>query len=151
MFGVRQITCRTLEVKTGQKYAQYDNAIRIKFVQAGQRTPRGIVLDYDPWLRIVASGPMAPKPEDPLDTRGDGSKVSRYCSHDPRYVTDFEDKLVASGVPVLMAIGAGRREKCMRCVDRIAETDEGGSHVCGICASAIRNESAHAAGEMNCE
>lgn len=138
MFGVQSTTCKTLKITTGVKHAQYDNAIRVEYVEKGKRNGRRMVLDYKPWLRVL-NPKDAIKPADPLVANGDGSKVSRYTSFDPRYQTDFEDQLVS--VPVLLSIGEGEREKCMRCISKIATTNEGGSHVCGMCASAIRHES----------
>lgn len=134
MFGVVSTTCKTLKITTGVKYAQYDNATRIEYVEKGKRLGRRLILDYKPWL-LVVDQKNAINPHD-----GDGSKVSRYTSFDPRYQTDFEDGLAAKGTPILLSIGEGYREKCMRCVSRIATTYESGSHVCGICAAVIRAE-----------
>lgn len=140
MFGVGALACKTVKVTTGVKYAQYENAIRVEYLEKGKRTRRAFILDYKPWLRVVDSK-VAIAPDEAIVKQENGSSVSRYTSFDPRYMTDFEDGLVAKGVPVLLSIGEGDREKCMRCTDRIATTIEGGSHVCGLCASAIRQES----------
>lgn len=137
MFGINRTDCRMLTITTGQKYAQYDNAIRIQYVEKGKRSARTFMLDYDPWLRVVSVSD-AIKPADAMVQIGGGSRHLRYASCDPRWTTDFEDQL--AGVPILLAIGEGKREKCMRCVERIATTEEGGSHVCGVCAAAIRIE-----------
>lgn len=135
-FGVGATKCKTLKVTTGVHYAQYTDAIELIYLEKGKRLARRCILDCKPWFRVVDNKSAISVP-DPLEECA-GGKVSRYTSFDPRYITDFEDKLV--GVPVLMAVGEGDREKCMRCVERIATTDEGGSHVCGVCAGAIRQE-----------
>ncbi len=147
MFGVHRTDCRTLKISTGQKYAQYDNAIRIEYLEKGKRNARVCTLTYKPWLRVVSLA-HAIAPDDPLVPTSAGCKVSRYASCDPRWASDFEDKLAADGVPVLLAIGEEEREACMRCQKRIATTEEGGSHVCGVCAAAIRNESASTVAEV---
>lgn len=139
MFGVGATACRKLKITTGVQYAQYSNAIRLEYVEKGKRTGRRCILDYKPWLRVVDSK-QAVSPADPLVSNEDGSKVSRYTSFDPRYCTDFEDLLAVGDVPILLAIGAGDREKCIRCTERSATTHESGSHVCGLCAARIRSE-----------
>lgn len=139
MFGVGRTDCRTLKITTGVEYAQYDDAIRVEYLEKGKRKGRRLILDYKPWLRVVNRA-TAINPANPLVANADGSRVSRYTSFDPRYITDFEDLLANSGTPVILAIGEGEREKCARCHDRIATTEEGGAHVCGICAAAIRGE-----------
>lgn len=139
MFGIGSTTCKTLRITTGVKYAQYDNAIRVEYWEPRKRNGRRLILDYKPWLRVVDTT-RAINPADPLVSNGDGSKVSRYTSFDPRYVTDFEDLLASTKTPVLLGVGEGEREKCMRCTERIATTHEGGSRVCGVCAAAIRHE-----------
>jgi hypothetical protein len=137
MFGISATACKTLKVTTGVRYAQYNDAIRVEYFEPRKRNGRRLILDYKPWLRVVDTA-NAIRPADPLIHTGSGAKVSRYSSFDPRYVTDFEDALI--GVPVLLAIGAGDREKCMRCTTRVAVTHEGGSHVCPVCAGEIRRE-----------
>lgn len=145
MFGVSAITCKFVKVITGVKYAQYENAVRVEYLEKGRRKTQGryFILDYEPWLRVVESS-VAIEPADPMvECKGEfaGGSISRYTSHDPRYVTDFEDALMTAGnIPVLLAIGHGEREICMRCTHAIATTNESGSHVCGPCANAIRHE-----------
>lgn len=107
MFGIARTDCKTVEVTTGVKYAQYNNAIRVKYLEKGKRITRGFILDYDPWLRLIALADAVPEP-DGMVRNGNGSLISRYASHDPRYTTDFEDSI--AGVPVALVIGAGARE-----------------------------------------
>lgn len=109
MFGVARQDCRTVTIKTGQKYAQYTDAVRVEYLEKGKRTPRAFMLDYKPWLRVVETR-HAIKPDAAMVPQGDGSSVSRYTSHDPRWETDFEEKLEASGVRLLCSIGIGDRE-----------------------------------------
>jgi hypothetical protein len=143
MFGINATACKSLKITTGVHYAQYTDAIRVEYFERGKRNGRRLMLDYKPWLRVVETKD-AINPADALVDNGDGSKMSRYASFDPRYVTDFEDGLIAKAVPVILAIGEGDREKCMRCTTRVATTHEGGSHVCPVCAGAIRQEQGNA-------
>lgn len=100
MFGVSRIDCRTLEIREGYKYAQYNNAVHIQFVEKGKRKPRAIVITSLPFAVIVATK-NAIQPAHWMDKNEDGSSVSRYASCDPRYETDFLAKLQAANVPVL--------------------------------------------------
>jgi hypothetical protein len=110
--GILRTDCATLVLKTGQKYAQYDDAIEIQYLEKRKRYPRGNFLaGNDVWLRVVAlADAIDPDyfmvPDGPLLYR------SRYVSYDMRYTTDFEDKLAAANVPVLFAVGAGHRGEC---------------------------------------
>lgn len=109
MFGISKTDCKSVTVKTGQKYAQYTDAVRVEYLEKGKRTLRAFILDYKPWLRIVETK-HAIAPDDPMVPNGDGSSASRYTSCDPRWETDFETKLDAFGVRLLCSIGAGDRE-----------------------------------------
>ena len=137
-FGVSTTACKVLKITTGVKYAQYDNATRVEYVEKGKRKPVGCMLTYDPWARVMAEKD-AVNPEDPLVKDGQFSR-SRYGSFDPRYTTDFEDRIV--GVPTLYSVGEGKRANCERCAGRVATTEEGGMKVCPPCAGAIREEAA---------
>lgn len=107
MFGVARTDCRTLVIRTGQKYAQYNDAIRIEYLERGKRNMRSFMLTYRPWLRVM-SLKDAVRPDGALVASGDGSRATRYLSCDPRYATDFEDKI--EGLPILYSVGAGDRE-----------------------------------------
>lgn len=107
IFGIARTDCKTVEVTTGVKYAQYDNAIRIKYLEKGKRKPQAFILSHDPWLRLISPAEGV-SPVDPMQRNGNGSAMSRYSSCDPRYVTDFEDSI--AGIPVVLTIGAGARE-----------------------------------------
>lgn len=121
MFGVHRTDCRELTLMTGQKYAQYTDAIALRFVEKGKRKLMGSVLaDHSPWLRVVAAA-KAPAVDDPMEKIDGGSK-SRYTSYDMRYVTEFEDKLTASGAEVVFTVGSGHRGECG----------------CGLCAHRMR-------------
>jgi hypothetical protein len=107
MFGVSRIDCKTVEITTGVKYAQYDDATRVRYLEKGKRKAAGFMLDYKPWLRLlpVSTGVV---PADALMPAVNGGRQSRYTSYDPRYITDFEDQFESA--PWLVAIGAGDRE-----------------------------------------
>ncbi len=107
MFGVNRTDCKEVKVTLGVKYAQYNDAVRVEYLEKGKRTKRAFVLSYSPWLRICALKD-AVTPASAMDSNGDGSSTSRYTSCDPRYETDFEDSTLET--PWLVSIGAGARE-----------------------------------------
>lgn len=107
MFGVARTDCKTLVIKTGQLYAQYNDAIRVEYLEPRKRTIKAFVLTYKPWLRVM-SLKDAVRPDGAMVAAGDGSSIARYLSCDPRYATDFEDKI--EGLQVLYSVGAGDRE-----------------------------------------
>ena len=128
MFGVHRTDCKTLALQTGQKYAQYNNAVKYQFQEKGKRKAAACVLaDRSPWMRVVKLA-KAPQPANPMEAIGGGATRSKYTSYDMRYITEFEDLLAASGAEVVWGIGEGHRGPCD----------------CGLCAGRMR-ESAEAA------
>ena len=127
MFGVSRVDCRTLLIETGMKYAQYDNASRVTYLEKGKRKAHGFMLaEREPWLRVI-DGKHAITPDSAMVSTGYGSStISRYTSMDSRYVTDFEDKLATAGAPILFETGKGHRGECG----------------CGLCARRMREAKA---------
>jgi hypothetical protein len=113
--GIHKLDCKSIEVTFDVKYAQYNDAVQVKYMEKGKRTLRGFVLSgASRWLRVCPQA-QAIEPDPSMipsesSTPGMTCKVSRYTSCDPRYETDFEDKAEAAGVNWLVAIGAGDRE-----------------------------------------
>ncbi len=111
--GIHATVCKSLELTFNVKYAQYNDAVEVRYIEKGKRNMRGFTLcGASRWLR-VCSVKEAIEPDSAMvpsesSTPGMTCKVSRYTSCDPRYQTDFEDK--AAGVNWLVAIGAGDRE-----------------------------------------
>lgn len=100
MFGISRIDCKTLSVESGVKYAQYNNAYRVRFLEKGKRKERGMILDYKPFL-VVLDTKHAVNPDNTTE-HADGN--SGLLSYDPRFEPDFI-KLI-EGLPVLYSIGA---------------------------------------------
>ena len=109
MFGITRTDCRDLTITTGVRYAQYDDATKLEWIERGKRKRVGCILDgHKPWLRVVNTA-EAIEPQSPLEDVGGGTQRSRYLSCDPRWVTDFEDQLATAGVVAVFAIGQGER------------------------------------------
>ena len=93
MFGVHKIEGKLI-AHGRKKFAQYDNAPFIHFVEKGKRTPKGYCEGYKPFF-LILKGHGHPNPDDPFVTNDlDGVpgmviKKSRYASCDSRYQTDF--------------------------------------------------------------
>lgn len=108
MFGIHRIDCKTITVTTGVKYAQYNDAIKVEYLEKGKRKTCAFIMDYAPWARVVpSSAPL--RPEDPFVDHEDGSRRGRYSACDPRWQTDFEDRIEMLGTPVLWSVGKGKR------------------------------------------
>lgn len=76
-----------------KKYAQYDAAPFVHFIEKGKRTPRGYCEGYKPFF-LVVKGHGHPDPDsgfisEPSGVPGISCQASRYGSFDPRYQTDF--------------------------------------------------------------
>lgn len=89
MFGISRINCKTLEISTGLKYAQYEDAIRVVYLEKGKRKPVAFILLYAPWLRVLAMDKAVDPPD--LFIREGDVQITKYSSFDPRWETDFED------------------------------------------------------------
>lgn len=122
-FAPRRIDCRKLIVTTGVAYAQYNDAVRVEYVEKGKRTPHAFIMGYRPWIRVCEIKDAVKEPES-LVPAGSAPGVtcqrSRYTSCDPRWKTDFED--ATAEVRWLVSIGVGDREgdhleRC-RAIDR---------------------------------
>lgn len=113
--GIHKTICNTIEVTFGVKYAQYDDAVQVRYIEKGKRNMRAFVLcGASRWLRVCKTNEaIEPAPSmvpAESSTPGTTVKVSRYTSCDPRYQTDFEDAADAAGVNWLVAVGIGDRE-----------------------------------------
>lgn len=88
-------------------YAQHPAAVEVVFVPRGGRVERSFVQTYAPSL-VVVDGWGGPEPDgvyDDATTRVSASGASttrgRYRSSDPRWQSDFDAKLAASGARIL--------------------------------------------------
>lgn len=88
------------------QYAQYPNAVQVKFIKKGCRKTSGFIQSYNPNLLIV-SGWNNPKPEDMNNAAvtcpktGLQTSRSRYTSFDSRYQSDFDATIDASDVEII--------------------------------------------------
>jgi hypothetical protein len=105
MGNIIRVDCREIKIQVG-KYAQYDKAISVKYLQKGKQKWQGVWATYDP-LVVVVPTDKAIQPDDMFgdaelsSTPGVTVKKSRYSSFDPRWKSDFLAQLKAMHVPVL--------------------------------------------------
>lgn len=52
MGTISSMECRSVEIEI-RKYAQYENAVHVKFIKKGARKPRGFVQTHKPSLIVV--------------------------------------------------------------------------------------------------
>ncbi len=100
---------RSVTITTGQQYAQYNNAIKVEYVEKRARKSRGFYLTYKPFLVVlVARDAIEPDFMVELDTPGERSGVtlskSRYSSFDSRWESDFMATLVAKNIRPLFQV-----------------------------------------------
>lgn len=102
--GVHAIEARLVEHGT-RKWAQYDAAPYVDFVPKRARKVRRIQQSYKPSLLII-KGWNQPKPDGIYgETEERGGVVvsrSRYSSCDPRWQSDFDAMIAASGVEIVV-------------------------------------------------
>lgn len=107
--GYHKIECRKFAFEH-TKYAQYDNAVAVAFVQKGKRKARGFYETSYPSC-VVLEGHGHPDPDDPMtapvetDT-GCVVRQSRFSSFDPAWDEEFNAKieryLAESGATVVL-------------------------------------------------
>lgn len=51
-FGVNQIQCKSASIKI-RPYAQYNNAIELRYIPKGKRKEIGVIITYNPYLLIL--------------------------------------------------------------------------------------------------
>lgn len=98
-FGAHRIDCRELIVRKHVKFAQYDNAIEIAYVQKGKRNPRKMTLTYQPYALIVDTK-HAIKPGTVMKSEGSG--MVSALMYDPAHQAQWDGE--SAGMPVLMRI-----------------------------------------------
>lgn len=105
MGNIIRVDCRELVIQVG-KYAQYDRAILVKYLQKGKQKWQGIWATYDPFVVVVPTD-KAINPDSLFgdaelsSTPGVTVKKGRYSSFDPRWKADFVDQMKAHHVPVV--------------------------------------------------
>ena len=93
-FGVKLIKCRRVTLGEG-RYAQYEKALYVEWVEKGKRKARCSWETYKPFVLVLA-GLDNPAQADPFEAVESSSpdmtvRQTRYPTHDDRYRTDFND------------------------------------------------------------
>jgi hypothetical protein len=99
MFGFHPTLCKSVEVTTGVKYAQHENATRVTFVEKGKRKIRGFIsygfgsgggrensfIILDGFHPDFTGGWLIPT--------ADGNRISAHASCDRQWDYDFNKAL----------------------------------------------------------
>jgi hypothetical protein len=94
-FGLRKYEVRNLRVEIAP-YAQYSNAVKATFTYKGNRKPSSLVESYRPTLIVIKGWGHDLTPDPMFDASDEaGNKTSRYRSCDPKWDSDFSEKLAA--------------------------------------------------------
>lgn len=105
MGNIIRVDCREVVIQVG-KYAQYDKAILVKYLQVGKQKWSGVWASYEPFV-VVVPRDKAISPdgiygdENLAKTPGVVVQKGRYKSFDPQWRKDFVAQLKAKHVPVL--------------------------------------------------
>lgn len=99
-FGASRTDCRELVIIRGVKYAQYNNAIEIVFLEKGKRTIMKRTLTDCKYLMIARIKDAIPVPSE-FDNHAVG-KITRYSCYDPRWAKDWAEQ--SKDVPALVLI-----------------------------------------------
>lgn len=104
-FGANRVDCKWIVVKYKQKYAQYNDAIRVEYLEKGKRKPRARMLISNKYLMIVDTKDAIKVP-DCMD-HYEGGKQTRYATFDERWLTDWQ--VQSKDMPVLLQIELGHK------------------------------------------
>lgn len=109
LLGIVKYEVRSLTVTTGVLYAQHHDAVRVCFVPKGKRKTRSTVLTHNPYVIVVDGWGVSLTPDNPFGAPACGASgviiaKSRYSSFDPRWESDFDALLEASGIAPALAI-----------------------------------------------
>jgi hypothetical protein len=108
--NVIRFDVRLAKITTGQQYAQYNNAIKVEYLEKRARKSRGLYLTYKPFLVVLsAKDAIVPNSMMDPDTSSEQNGVtllkSRYSSFDSRWKSDFTATLAAQNIQPLFQVG----------------------------------------------
>lgn len=113
MFGnIQRLDVKEVTIEDGQKYAQFNDAIKVTYLQPRKRNKSGRWITSFPFLVVVRREDAitpdglygAPSIENGVEVRR-----SRYSSFDQGFITDFQAQLSAKGVtPLFQKISTER-------------------------------------------
>jgi hypothetical protein len=102
-FGnIHRTDVKELSIETGVRYAQYNNAIVVRFTKTRGRSFR-ITLDYKPFLVVLKRTDAFDPDEMLVPPDASGAQHSRYLSHDPRWQSDFFAQIAQRGITPLFS------------------------------------------------
>lgn len=99
IMGVSKTEVRALEITIG-KYAQYPNAVCVRFIAKGKRSVAGYWLTHAPHC-VILEGHGHMEPDGMMEPLGEVRESNvivtraRYASCDPRWQEDFDRQLAA--------------------------------------------------------
>lgn len=95
--GYRAYRVRNLTI-TYRRYAQYENAVELRFIPKGKRRERVIMETYKP-TTVVVEGWDAPLYDvSPFDRTGPMTAKSRHTAFSEGWGEEFENWLAAEGI-----------------------------------------------------
>lgn len=104
-FGASRIDCREVTIERGVKYAQYNDAVVVVYLEKGKRKhkPRQLTLSYKPYLLVVDPKHAIPVPGQFIEIAGGHS--TKWAACDERWATEWAQH--SADMPVLLRIDGG--------------------------------------------
>lgn len=102
MFGINRTDCKWLAYQGGHRFAQYNNALIIVFLEKGKRkTMQTYLAENSPWLVLIETYKAVKRPPT-MEKHESGGTITRFSSYSPEWVHEFEQQL--EGVEVLLKL-----------------------------------------------
>ena len=118
-FGAQRTTCKELEIESPVKYAQYNDAIKLTYLEPRKRRSMGQILSGSSKYIVVVPTSCAIDPADPLSApeQGEGytTQRSRHTSFHPAYEAEFNQLLAEKKVPILFEQRDTAEAVALRC------------------------------------
>ena len=101
-FGIRSIACREIKVEI-VKYAQYDDAVKITYLQKGKRKHRVMLKGYRPWF-VVVKGHEINQIKPDMEPLNDEMSMSRHTSFDESWKIEADAYIAALSNEILFKV-----------------------------------------------
>jgi hypothetical protein len=88
-FGMTHVNVSSVSVSKC-RYAQYDNALRVDYLEKGKRKPVALVIKPGAYLAIYKLED-APEKMDPFNSTPDGGKITKYSMFDTRWLVEWRE------------------------------------------------------------
>lgn len=89
-FGATRLDCREVVIQRNVKHAQYNDAIRVLYLEKGKRKAMSRMLTHKPYMLMVHTKDAIDVPSE-FDAHA-GGRITRYSTFDPRWESDWAEQ-----------------------------------------------------------